>query len=101
MATTIFFTVIILIPLYGLLIWTYYCPEESLLFGKRWMYKEEPEISRTAIRYTKFASITAMVFLPVVVLSLILEIYLLRLVLVVFPLVFILGAIKIFTDDKN
>jgi hypothetical protein len=101
MVTTIFFTVVIMIPIYGLLIWTYFCPEESILFGNRWMYKEEPEISSTAIRYTKFASITAMVGLPIVILSLILEIYVLRLVLVVFPLVFIFGAIKIYTDDKD
>lgn len=100
MAETII-TVIFMIPLYGLLIWTYYCPEESILFGRRWMYKEEPEISKAAIRYTKFASITAMVGLPIVLISFILEIYVLRLVLVVFPLVFILGALKIFTDDKD
>jgi hypothetical protein len=101
MVTTIFFTVVIMIPIYGLLIWAYFCPEESILFGNRWMYKEEPEISSTAIRYTKFASITAMVGLPIVILSLILEIYVLRLVLVVFPLVFIFRAIKIYTDDKD
>ncbi|MHC0036650.1 hypothetical protein [Pseudoneobacillus sp. C159] len=101
MFTTIFFTLVIMIPIYCLLIWTYYYPEESMLLGKRWMYKEEPEISSSAIRYTKFASITAMIGLPVVVLSLILEIYVLRLVWVVFPLVIVLGAIKIFTDNKD
>jgi hypothetical protein len=90
-----------MIPIYGLLIWTYYDPEESMLFGKRWMYKEEPEMSSAAIRYTKFAAITAMVGLPFVLISLLLEIYLLRLVLIIFPLVFVFGALKIFTDDKD
>jgi hypothetical protein len=99
--TTIFFTVVIMIPIYGLLIWTYLDPEESMLFGKRWMYKEEPEMSSTAIRYTKFAAITAMVGLPFILISLLSEIHVLRLVLVIFPLVFIIGALKIFTDDKD
>lgn len=101
MVTTIFFTVVIMIPLYGLLIWTYYNPEESMLFGKRWMYKEEPELSSSAIRYTKFATMTAMIGLPIVVISFIFEIFVLRLVLVLIPLVIILGAIKIFSDNKD
>jgi hypothetical protein len=101
MVTTIFFTVVIMIPLYGLLIWTYYYPEESMLVGKRWMYKEEPEISNKAIRYTKFTSMTAMIGLPIVVISYIFEIFVLRLVLVLIPFVIILGAIKIFSDNKD
>jgi uncharacterized membrane protein len=90
-----------MIPLYGLLIWTYFSPEESMLLGKRWMYKEEPEISSAAIRYTKFASMTAMIGLPIVVISFIFEIFVLRLVLVLIPSVIILGAIKIFSDNKD
>jgi len=101
LAATVFFTVVIMIPIYGLLIWAYKCPEDSILFGSRWMYKEEPELSRTAIRYTKFASITSMVGIPIVLLSIILEIYVLRLVMVIFPMVLIFGFIKIFTDDKE
>ncbi|MEW8971183.1 MAG: hypothetical protein AB2411_11180 [Mesobacillus sp.] len=101
MVTTIFFTLVMLIPIYGLLIWTYLCPEESILFGSRWMYREEPEISRKAIRYTRFISISSMVAIPFAVVSLILKIYVLRLVLVVIPIVMIFGALKIFTDDKD
>jgi hypothetical protein len=101
MFVTIFFILVIMIPIYGLLIWTYYNPEESMLFGNRWMYKEEPEISITAIRYTKFATMTAMIGLPIVIISLILEIYILRLVLVLLPLVIVFGAIKIFSDNKE
>lgn len=101
MVTTIFFTVVMLIPIYGLLIWTYYCPEESILFGSRWMYREEPEISRKAIRYTRFIAMASMIAIPFAVASIILEIYVLRLVLVVIPIVMIFGALKIFTDDKG
>lgn len=53
-------------PLFGVLIWTYYCPEESLLWGKRWMYKEEPELTEGAIRYTKKASLIAIVVLTII-----------------------------------
>lgn len=45
--------IVFMIPMYGVLIWTYFCPEDSLLWGKRWMYKEEPEISNSAIRFAK------------------------------------------------
>lgn len=96
-----FITVIVLIPIYGLLIWTYYNPRESMLFGKRWMYKEVPEISSSAIRFTKFVSINGMAFLTILVLSHLFEIYFLRLLLVVPPFVVLFGAIKIFTNDND
>ncbi|WP_205690264.1 hypothetical protein [Chengkuizengella sediminis] len=90
-------TVIFMIPIYGLFIWTYFYPEESILFGRRWMYKEEPELSKEVIRYTKFVSIVAMVGLPIVLISIIFDIYLLRFVLVLgFPFIFIFGLFKIF-----
>lgn len=92
--------VILLIPLYGLLIWTYNCPEESILFGKRWLYKEEPEISEAAIRYTKFASLVAIIGLPIILTIFILEIHILKFAIVLLPVVFVLGAIRIFIDDK-
>lgn len=101
MVVTIFFTVVMLIPIYGLLLWTYICPEESILFGSRWMYKEEPEISSKAIRYTRFVAKASMIAIPFAVTSIILEIYVLRLVLVLIPIVMIFGALKIFADDKD
>ncbi|WP_018757724.1 hypothetical protein [Paenibacillus terrigena] len=57
---------ILMIPMYGVLIWTYFCPEDSLLWGKRWMYKEEPEISNAAIRFAKVSSLTAIVVLTII-----------------------------------
>ncbi|MCH7322732.1 hypothetical protein LZ480_12610 [Solibacillus sp. MA9] len=62
----LFIIFILLIPLYGVLIWSYFCPEESLLRGKRWMYKEEPEISEGAIRYIKVASLISIIVLTLV-----------------------------------
>jgi hypothetical protein len=74
-----------MMPIYGLVIWSCFYPEESLLFGKRWMYKEEPELSNEVIRYTKFASMVVMIGLPIVVISFIFDIYFLRFTLVVIP----------------
>ncbi len=45
--------IILAMPLYGVLIWSYFYSQESLLWGKRWMYKEEPQIADGAIRYIK------------------------------------------------
>lgn len=97
----IILSVVFMIPVYGLLIWSYLDPEESLLFGKRWMYNEEPELSDEAIRYTKFASIVAMVGFPFVIISFLFEIYLLRFSLVIIPLVMLFGAFKIFAGKKD
>ncbi|CAM4013005.1 hypothetical protein [Saccharibacillus endophyticus] len=54
---------IFLIPLLGVLVWSYFDPRESLIFGKRWMFKEEPEPSEGAIRYIKVASAISVVLL--------------------------------------
>ncbi|GMK48869.1 hypothetical protein PghCCS26_59990 [Paenibacillus glycanilyticus] len=63
----IFLIIIFSVPLYAVLIWSYFEPRESLLWGKRWMYKEEPEISESAIRYTKIASIATIVFITLII----------------------------------
>ncbi|WML44589.1 hypothetical protein [Neobacillus sp. PS3-40] len=61
-----FLLVIILIPLYAVLIWTYLCTEDSLLWGRRWMYKEEPEVSEGAIRYGKIVLIIGIIALTII-----------------------------------
>ncbi|TCZ71855.1 hypothetical protein E0485_22585 [Paenibacillus albiflavus] len=58
--------IVFMIPMYGVLIWTYFCPEDSLLWGKRWLYKEEPEISNSAIRFAKVSLLTAIVVLTII-----------------------------------
>lgn len=93
----IIIAVIPMIPMYGLLIWIYLYPEESIL--KRWMDHEEREVSKSTIRYIKFASAFTMVGLPVVCVSFIFEIPFLRLFLVAFPIVYIIGAIKVLSDE--
>ncbi|MFS1514160.1 hypothetical protein VQL36_17280 [Chengkuizengella sp. SCS-71B] len=96
MAETIIM-IIFMIPIYGILIWTFFYPEESILFGRRWMYKEEPELSKEIILYTKFVSIIAMVGLPVFLISIIFELHFLIFALVLgFTLIFIFGLFKIF-----
>lgn len=57
------FLFIICIPLYLILIWQVFDTEEAILWGKRWMYKEQPEISDEAIKYTKIMSIIGIVVL--------------------------------------
>lgn len=96
---TIIMAIILIIPLYGLLIWTYLDPEESILFGKRWMYSEEPEVSKKAIRYTKFTSMTSLIGLPIIIISFIVDIPILKLSIVIFFLVLAIGALKILSDD--
>ncbi|MFD1739441.1 hypothetical protein ACFSCX_23450 [Bacillus salitolerans] len=86
----------VIIPLYAILLWTFFDPVESLLFGRRWKYKERPELSKEIIHYTKFASLTAMIGLPFVLLGIMLDILFLKFTLVLFPLVFIIGAFIIF-----
>jgi len=64
--------IILAMPLYGVLIWSYFYPQESLLWGKRWMYKEEPEIADGAIRYIKVASFISIIGLTLVFIILVL-----------------------------
>lgn len=78
---------ILLLPVYGILIWTYLAPEESYLIGKRWIFKEEPELSDNYIRYIKFASLSGIVVISFVLIIAIISSPLIRLLLV-FVLIF-------------
>lgn len=62
----VFLAIVFMLPLYGVLIWTYFCPEDSMLWGKRWMYKEEPELTEGAIRYTKVVSLISIVIMTII-----------------------------------
>lgn len=86
-----------MIPIYVLLIWTYLYPEDSMLFGNKWMYKEKPEISEEAIRFTKFLSVVTMVGLTIAVISVFFDSYFLMFILVLgLPTVLIYGVTRIF-----
>lgn len=57
----IFFNVVVYSPIYVVLIWCYFRPKESLMWGKRWMVKEEPVIADEAIRNTKLACLIGII----------------------------------------
>jgi len=58
---------IVIIIIYGILIWTYFNPEESLLWGKRGMYKEEPQLTESAIRNTKVKALISIIVITLIV----------------------------------
>lgn len=62
---TVILCFILFIPIYAILIWQIYKPKDAILWGKRWMYKEEPDVTETAITYTKIASVICIVFLTI------------------------------------
>jgi hypothetical protein len=94
-----YFFIVLMIPVYALLLWTYFNPEESMLRGQRWMYTEEPEVSRAAIRYAKFLSLFIMIGLPVFMLLMTLDIGPFRLGVVILPVIFVIGVFRIYTDE--
>ncbi|MCD5322234.1 MULTISPECIES: hypothetical protein [Pontibacillus] len=96
-----FISIVFMIPLYGCLLWSYYEPEESVLMGQRWMYKEEPEISEQSIRYTKFSSLAIMIGMPIIIFSLLTEFYILRFSMVILPVVLFVGWLKITADEEE
>ncbi|UTR12667.1 hypothetical protein MM300_10510 [Evansella sp. LMS18] len=56
MAETIIL-IVLMVPFYGLLIWGIIEPEESYLWGRRWMFKKEPEITEAALRLHRASAI--------------------------------------------
>ncbi|WP_176400104.1 hypothetical protein [Ureibacillus sinduriensis] len=92
---------IFLIPLYAGLIWSYLHPEDSLLVGKKWMYKEEPEPSPKAIRYTKFTSMMVMIGIPFILLSFLTTNNILRFLPIIIIFAIILGALKILISEDH
>ncbi|WP_075618592.1 hypothetical protein [Paenisporosarcina indica] len=92
---------IFMIPLYAFFIWTYNCPEDSFLFGRRWKYEEEPEVSSDVIRYMKFTSIVAMIGSPIVIFTFFLKQSVFGLALMAFMFVIVVGAVIIFTGKSK
>ena len=97
----IFIVVIFMIPFYALFIWTYNCPEDSFLFGRRWKYEEEPEVSSEVICYMKFTSIVAMIGTPIVIFTHFLKQSVFGLALMAFMFVIAVGAFIIFTGKSK
>ena len=64
--------VVLILILYGVLIWTYFYPEESLLWGKRGMYKEDPQLTERAIRNTKLKALISIIVMTLIIIFIIL-----------------------------
>lgn len=56
----------LLLIMYGIIIWTYFNPKESLLWGRRGIYKEEPEITESAIRDIKAKALITIIVYPII-----------------------------------
>ena len=61
------------VTMIGLLIWQYRNPKEAILLGRRWLYKNEPEVSEAAVEYVKYASIFGILFIIMLFFIFILE----------------------------
>ncbi|KYG89824.1 hypothetical protein A0U40_08835 [[Bacillus] sp. KCTC 13219] len=61
--TAVVFCFILFIPIYIILIWQYKNPKEAILWGRRWMYKEQNEVSEAAVKYSKVAALFGIAFI--------------------------------------
>lgn len=52
--------------LYGIAIWTFLNPEESLIIFRRWEYKEEPVFSDLAVTVQKYGALFVVLFLTLI-----------------------------------
>lgn len=73
-------TLFSLIPLYGVLLFGYFYPEESFFFGRRWQFKEEPQMSEAGIKYLKYVSEIGILFLTMMIVILFSENYIIRII---------------------
>ncbi|MCD8510029.1 MAG: hypothetical protein LRY73_09280 [Bacillus sp. (in: Bacteria)] len=61
--------IIFSIPMYWAFIYGYLFPEESILWGRRWMYEDEPQLSDAAILLTKYSSLLGIIILSIVLIA--------------------------------
>ncbi|WP_185806787.1 hypothetical protein [Bacillus sp. HMF5848] len=95
----LFLMIIFLGPIYGVLIWTYFHPEESMLLGQRWQYKEEPEFSEAAIKYTKFGSIIALFIITMIFVVTVFNNYLVNLMIFLGLIIYIIFSLIKFRNS--
>ncbi|KAB3531875.1 hypothetical protein F8154_12440 [Alkaliphilus pronyensis] len=69
----VFLLVVFGVPVYGLLIWSYFEPEESYLLSRRWMFEEEPQLSQEAISFQKKSSLVAIIVLTLFIIITVLK----------------------------
>ena len=60
---TFIITFILLSPIYLFLILQLKYPEDTTLWGERWMYSEDPEFSEEGIKYIKIRSMIGIAIL--------------------------------------
>lgn len=53
-----------------------------MIFGQRWMYKEEPEFSDDAIRYTKFVARVGILLLTMIFVLFLIDQIIIRLIII-------------------
>ncbi|WP_342471500.1 hypothetical protein MHH70_10880 [Metasolibacillus sp. FSL H7-0170] len=70
---TIILCFILFIPIYFILFRQYKNPKDSVLWGRKWMYKEQNEVSEAAVRYSKVVALFGMIFITVLFLFLFLS----------------------------
>ena len=65
----LFILLIFSIPVYGFGIYGYKEPEDSYMIGKRWMYDNEPELSKEAIKLHKNISLITIIVWTILLIS--------------------------------
>jgi len=65
--------ILLILIVYGVLIWTYFNPEKSLLQGRRGMYKEEPQLTESAIRNTKAKALISIIVITLIIIIFIIK----------------------------
>ena len=65
----LFILLIFSIPVYGFGIYAYKEPEDSYMIGKRWMYDNEPELSKEAIKLHKNISLITIIVWTILLIS--------------------------------
>lgn len=73
-------SIILLIPVYVLLVFSYLYPEESFMLGKRWQFSEEPHASEMAIQFIKYSSEFVLAVLTTIILLVLFSNVIIRLV---------------------
>jgi hypothetical protein len=66
------FVFILFVPI---CIWTLLCPKESILFGRRWQYTEEPELSKESILMARIGAVVGILFCTVFLISRIIALF--------------------------
>lgn len=71
-----FLVVILSIPLYAILVYQYFNPKESYLFGRRWMYKgRDVEVTDEFASFCKKSAIIAIIVTTIFLITMIYSIF--------------------------